>query len=110
MINVPAVQSPVSVLRKNVISCFHCRVACKPALGIVPLRRLISQGTRGERTGGGVIIERGPSPSSAVCELVAVLYHEVHVMQGARHRGIRKVLVLLRVPMDLRHLGAVGER
>src|SRR5262245_30344453 len=31
-------------------------------------------------------------------------------MQGARHRRIWEVLVLFRVPMNLCHFGAVGER
>ena len=35
-------QSPLSVLRENVISCLHYRVAREPTLGVVLLRRLVS--------------------------------------------------------------------
>src|SRR5205823_14996350 len=37
-------RSPLPVVRENVISCLHDRVAREPALGVVPLRRLVSQG------------------------------------------------------------------
>ena len=30
---------PVRVIRENVVSCLHARVACEPALGVVPLWR-----------------------------------------------------------------------
>src|SRR5262249_14944482 len=58
-----------------------------------------------------VVVEYGPSPFAAVREPLAVLHHEVDVMLRARHRwrtGVR--LLFFRVPMDFRHLGAVGER
>src|SRR5262249_23230372 len=84
--------------------------AREPTLGVVRLRWRVSQGAGPERIGRGLIIEHGPSPSAAISEPVTVLHHEVHVMLGARHGRIREVLVLFRVPMDLRHLGAVGER
>src|SRR5215218_2193707 len=35
---------------------------------------------------------------------------QVHVLLGARHRRIGEVLLLCRLPMDLRHLSAVGEK
>ena len=50
--------SPVPVIRENVISCLHDRVAREPALGVVPLRRLVSQGAGRERIGRGVSIAR----------------------------------------------------
>ena len=37
-------------------------------------------------------------------------HHEVDVMQACRHPRTGERLVPFRVPMDLRHLGAVGER
>ncbi len=37
-----AEDSPVPVIGKNVISCLHYRVAHEPALGVAPLRRLVS--------------------------------------------------------------------
>src|SRR5881296_472774 len=37
-------RSPLPVVRENVISGLHDRVAREPALGVVPLRRLVSQG------------------------------------------------------------------
>src|SRR5580658_3067927 len=82
--------SPVPVLRKNVISCLHYGVAQVPALGVVRLRRLVSQGAEPERIGCGVILEHSIPPSAAVREPPAVLYHEVHVMLGARHGRARE--------------------
>src|SRR5258707_11063538 len=76
---IPVLPSPFSVLRENVIFCLHDRVAREPALGVVRLRRLVGLGAGRERTGRGVIIEHGPSPSAAVREPLAVLHHEVHV-------------------------------
>ena len=69
--------SPVPVIRENVISCLRHRVAREPALGVVPLRRLVSQGAGSERIRCSVIEEDGPSPPAAVREPLAVLYHEV---------------------------------
>jgi Homeodomain-like domain len=51
-----------------------------------------------------------PSPFAAVRKPLAVLHHEVDVMLGARHRRCGERLHHFRVPMDLRQLGAVGER
>src|SRR5262252_6261090 len=92
--------SPLPVLCENVVSRLRPRVACEPALGVVPLRRSPSCGAGLERIGGGVVIEHGISPPAAVREPLAVLYHEVHVQQGARTRGIREELVLFRSPVD----------
>src|SRR5204863_19149 len=86
--------SSVSVLRKNVISRLHFRVAREPALGVVRLRRLVSQGAGRERIGRGFILEHGPSPSAAVREPLAILHHEVDVVQASRHRRIGERLVL----------------
>jgi hypothetical protein len=74
------------VIRENVISGFHSRVAREPALGVVPLRRLGGQGAGRERIGCRVILEHGVSPPSAVGEPLAVLHHEVDVMLGGWHR------------------------
>src|SRR5229473_1539337 len=77
--------SSMPVIRENVISCLHHRVAREPALGVVPLWRLASQGAGRERIGCSVIVEHGPSPPAAVREPLAVLHHEVHVMLGTWH-------------------------
>src|SRR5579859_4500544 len=82
----PVPRSPVSVIRENVVSCLHDRVAREPALGVVPLRRMVRQGAGRERIGCSVIVEHGPSPPAAVREPVAVLLHEVNIMLGAWHR------------------------
>src|SRR5205823_11007030 len=84
--------------------------APEPTRGVVLLWRLVGCGTGPEGTGGGLILERGPSPPAAAREPLAVLHHEVDVMQRARHRRCGKHLHLFRTPVDLRHLGAVGER
>src|ERR1700676_2786716 len=55
------IASPMPVIRENVISCLHPRVAREPALGVVPLRRLASQGAGRERIGCSVIVEHGIS-------------------------------------------------
>src|SRR5262245_35156429 len=102
--------SPLAVIREHVISCLHYRVACESALGIVSLRWVAGQGTGRERVGRGVIVEHGISPSTAILEPLAVLHHEVDVMQRRWHRRCRERLQLFRVVMDLRHLGAVGKR
>src|SRR5215211_1170082 len=101
--------SPRPILREHEISSLHDRVAGEAALGVVALRRLVRERAGREGVGGGVVGEHGPSPSAAVGEALAVLLHEVDVLLGARHRRVREVLVLCRLPMDLRHLGAVGE-
>src|SRR5262249_36941299 len=86
-------------------------MAREPAFGVVTLRRLVSQGCGRERAGRGVIVERTPSPSTAVREPLAVLHHEINVMLGTWHRWLSRVrLLFFRVPMDLRHLGAIWER
>src|SRR5207253_8601395 len=40
--------SPLRVVGENVVSCLHDRVAPDPTLGVVPLRRLVSLGSRRE--------------------------------------------------------------
>ena len=39
----PHTRSPLPVVRKYEVSVLHYRVACEPALGVVPLRRLVSR-------------------------------------------------------------------
>src|SRR6266852_4943353 len=103
--------SPLGVLRENVVLVLHYRVAREPALGVVSLRRSVRPGARPERIGRGVILKLAISPSAAVREPLAILHHEINVMEGAGyHRLTGSRLVLFRVPMDLRHFGAVGER
>src|SRR4029077_93909 len=87
------------------------RVAGEAAFGVVLLRRRAIFIAGPKSLGRGVIIELGVSPSAAVRELLAVLHHEVDVMQRARHdRLTGLVLILLRGPMDLRESRAIGER
>src|SRR5213594_3402490 len=105
-----ASRSATPVMREDVVSRLHDRVARESTLGVVPLRWRVGRGSGREPPGRGLILEHGPSPPAAVGEPLAVLHHEVDVMQRARHRRGGERLHLFRVPMDLRHLGAVGER
>src|SRR5207247_320567 len=102
--------SATPVIREDVVSRLHDRVAPQSTLGVVRLRWRVGRGSRREPPGRGIIFERGPSPPAAVREPLAVLHHEVDVMQRARHRRCGECLQLFGVPMDLRHSGAVGER
>ena len=95
------------VLREDIVSVLHDRVAPEPALGVVPLRRHVGHVGGHELTGRGVVLERTPSSSTAVREPLAVLHHEVDVMQRPGHRGRRERVQLPRDPMDLCNLGAV---
>src|ERR1700722_5101685 len=60
--------SPVPVIREDVISCLHCRMAHEPTLGVVSLWWLVFQGGGRERIGRLVILERAVTPSAAVRE------------------------------------------
>src|SRR6266550_5469327 len=102
--------SATPVIREDVVSRLHDRVARESTLRIVPLRRRVGRGSGREPPGRGIILERGPSPPTAIREPLAVLHHKVDVMQRARHRRCGEGLQLFRVPVDLRHSGAVGER
>src|SRR6202012_2275895 len=96
------------IRRENVVFCLHCRVAREPALGVVPLRRLVGQVAEPELTGRWINLEDSIAPSTTIRKPLTILQHEINVMLSARHRrrtwftGIH-----LRVPMDLRHLGAI---
>src|SRR5262245_59363820 len=58
----------------------------------------------------GVVVELCVSPIAAVREPLAVPHHEIEVMQAVRYeRRSGSLGALLRVPMNLRHLGTVGE-
>src|SRR5438874_11840555 len=103
-------RSAAPVIGEDVVSRLHDRVAPQSTLGVVPLRRHVGCGAAREGAGRRAIVERGPSPPTAVGEPLAVLHHEVDVMLRARHRRGGERLQLLRAPMDLRHLGPVGER
>src|SRR5215831_20247964 len=91
---VTAFRSSLSVFREHVISCLHDRVTREPTLGVVALRRLGVLAGRRERVGRGVVEERTPSPSAAVREPLAVLHHEVDVVQASRHGRIGERLLL----------------
>src|SRR6185437_8008496 len=106
-VNNPAPRSAAPVIREDVVSRLHDRVARESTLGVVPLRRRVGRGGGLEGMGRGVILERAPSPPATVLEPLAVLHHEVDVMQRARYRRGGERLQLFRVPMDLRHLGAI---
>src|SRR5213594_750259 len=103
-------RSAIPVVREDVVSRLHDGVAREATLGVVPLRWRVGRGSGGEPPGRGLILEHGPSPPAAVREPLAVLHHKVDVMQCARHRRCGERLQLFRVPVDLRHSGAVGER
>jgi hypothetical protein len=63
-----------------------------------------------EGLGRGSPVELGVAPSAAVGESLAVLHHEINIVQLAVHRRRRRrVFTLLRFPMDLRHSDAIGE-
>src|SRR5437773_545569 len=102
--------SATPVIREDVVSRLHDRVAPQSTLGVVRLRWRVGRGSRREPPGRGIILERGPSPPTVIREPLAVLHHKVDVMQRARHRRCGEGLQLFRVPVDLRHSGAVGER
>src|SRR2546429_7251294 len=78
--------SAALVVREDVVSRLHDRVAPQSTLGVVPLRRHVGCGAGREGAGRRAIVERGPSPPTAVGEPLAVLHHEVDVMLRARHR------------------------
>ena len=65
-------RSALPVIRKNVVSRLHVRVARESAFGVVPLRRLVGRGTGPELTGRGLIHENGPTPPAAVREPLAL--------------------------------------
>src|SRR5258708_39828147 len=78
-------------------------MALVPATGPAPKRL--------ERIGCGIVVKLSPSPCAGVRKSLAVPHHEINVMQGVRHsRRTGGLRTLFRVPMDLCHLGAVGER
>src|ERR1700722_6303945 len=84
----PVRSSPLSVRCKNVIFCRHYGVAREPTLGVGPLRRLIRLCAGPERLGRGVILKLGISPSAAVREPLAILHHEINVMERAGHQRL----------------------
>src|SRR5207244_10120520 len=84
--NAPASRSATPVIREDVVSRLHDRVARESTLGVVPLRWRVGRGSGREPPGRGLILEHGPSPPAAVREPLAVFYHKVDVMQRTRHR------------------------
>src|SRR5262245_22219385 len=97
------------VLREHIVPRLHDRVARKPALGIVRLRRKARHIAGSERLGCSVIVEHRESPTAAVREPLGVLHHEVDIGERVRHGRIPRILALFRYLMDLRHLRAVGD-
>src|SRR5215813_6818931 len=76
------IDSPMRILGENVVTVLHQGVAGEPAFRVVSLRWACRLGGRTKRVGSRVILERGPSPSAAVCEPLAVLDHEIGVILG----------------------------
>src|SRR5204862_4357425 len=97
----PASRSATPVIREDVVSRLHDRVARESTLGVVPLRRRVGRGRGLERLGRGLILERAPSPPAAALEPLAFLPHEVAVILRARHVAARDASHLLRVPLIL---------
>src|SRR5579871_6114874 len=98
-----AATSPLRIGGEDVVLVRNYRVAGKAALGVVLLRRRAVFVAGLERLGRRVIVELGVSPSAAVREALAVLHHEVRIMQCAGHDRIaRLILGLSFSPMDLR--------
>src|SRR6266568_5868161 len=105
----PAPRSAPPVIREDVVSRLHDRMARESTLGVVPLRRHVGRGSGPEPTGRSLVLENGPSPPAGVRKSLTVPHHKVDVMERARHRRCGERLHLFRVPVDLRHLGAIGE-
>src|SRR5205809_4979901 len=60
--NAPASRSATPVIREDVVSRLHDRVARESTLGVVPLRWRVGRGSGREPPGRGLILEHGPSP------------------------------------------------
>src|SRR5215471_1312294 len=103
------IRLPLAVLGKNVIPRFRSRVAPLPAFGVVPLWWRAGRRAGFERVGRDVVVKYGIAPSAAVCESPAVFFHEVDVQEAARSCRLREKFVLLRLPVDLGHLGPVRD-
>ena len=99
-----------SVIGENVISRLRHRVARESASGVVALWWSARLCARPEGLRSGVVIEHGVTPTAAVRESRAVLHHEVYVGKLIRYRCGREELIVLRRPMDFRHLGSVRDR
>src|SRR5262245_15600521 len=82
------ISSPLRVLGENVVFGRRDRVAREPALGVVPLRRHVSQRGGREHVGPSVILEDGITPSAAVREPRRVLNHEFDVIHSTRHLDV----------------------
>src|SRR6185503_14272412 len=107
----PVSTLPLGILGEDVISILRTRVAREAACRIVSLRGAVRRRGGSERIGCGVILECPISPSAAIREPLAVLQHEVNVMQCAgNQRGTRSGGVRFRIPMDLSHLDTIWER
>src|ERR1700710_2307683 len=94
---------PFAVLGEYVVSRLRCRVTRRPTLRVVALRWRAGQVARPERVGFAMIFKYGVPPSAAVCKALAVLHHEVHILQVPRYRCSGKELILLRRPMNFGH-------
>src|ERR1700736_2321084 len=96
--------------RKYIVPALHNGVACRPALGIVSLGWLI-RGIGGPKTvGGSFIFEGSISPAAAIRKSLAVLHHQVHIVECAGYERLSGIgLLLLCYPVNLRHLGTIGE-
>src|SRR5438034_7154582 len=82
-------RSPLPVVRENVISCLHDRVAREPTLGVVPLRRVVSQGAGREHIGRGVIVERGDRKSTRLNSSHTVISYAVFCLKKKKKKGLQ---------------------
>src|ERR1700723_2757521 len=102
--------SSLWIFRKYIVPTLHNGVACRSALGIISLGWLI-RGIGGPKTvGGSFIFEGSIPPAAAIRKSLAVLHHQVHIVECAGYERLSGIgFLLLRYPMNLRHLGAIGE-
>src|SRR5579883_699480 len=97
------------VLGKNVVSILRRRVARVAALCVIALGRFAGCIACFKRSGRLVVFEYGVTPTAAVRKSLAVLLHEIDVLQGAWNRSIGKEVILLGLPMDLGHFCPVRD-
>src|SRR3954469_6353066 len=102
--------SPLAIPSEHVVRLLGGGVAGEPTARVVPLRRLTCCVAWPERIGWRVVLKNRVSPSAAIGEPLAVLHHEIHIRQVAWHSRPGKKLVLLRHPVNLRHLRPVWDR
>src|ERR1700722_7963040 len=107
---VPGMKSSFRKFREHIVPRLHGCVACSAALGIVTLRWLVGGIGRPKTVGSGLVLEGPISPAAAVRKPLAVLDHEVHIVKSVGHERLTGIgFLFLSHPMNLCHLGAIGE-